>query len=176
MELLIHVVAPAGDSTGASFWESVGVPLVVALLGMLGIIFTQWRADRRQDKANLDMYEQQRRIAITAQQRDAAAELISAVWELARVAVDVLPDDGGDWTDLEPGEVVRLEEAQARMYVLADERLEAATDTLIESLRAFVGNRDQKNWDAIAVAQFIEVLNMDEPLLSRHNKERIPVA
>ncbi|QYL28386.1 hypothetical protein TM48_02706 [Mycobacterium shottsii] len=74
-----------------------GIPsLIVALVGVGGVVYTQRRADARQDRIAAANREFERQARTLDRQRELGAEFVSAVWLLASESRDIV-DDGADY-------------------------------------------------------------------------------
>ncbi|BBX58329.1 hypothetical protein MSHO_36740 [Mycobacterium shottsii] len=68
----------------------------MALVGVGGVVYTQRRADARQDRIAAANREFERQARTLDRQRELGAEFVSAVWLLASESRDIV-DDGADY-------------------------------------------------------------------------------
>ncbi|WP_139830701.1 hypothetical protein [Mycobacterium paraense] len=138
-----------------------GIPsMVVAVVGVVGIVITQARADARQDRIAAAGRQFERAARTLDQRREAGAELMAAVLALARHSRDVV-GDGGDYSDLEPGETADVDRALSRVLMVCDSTGRRAATALMDALIAWVGAFSDETWHGIDVAEdnFVEAIN-----------------
>lgn len=130
-----------------------GIPsLLVALVGVGGVIYTQRRADERQDRIALDNRRFERDARVLDARRAAGAELTAALWQLAAHSIDVVPE-GGEFSDLNPAETAAAYRAQSVAVMVLDAEGRKAAKAAFESVVAFVGDYSEEKWDAISAAE-----------------------
>jgi hypothetical protein len=138
-----------------------GIPsMVVAVVGVVGIVITQARADGRQDRIAAAGRQYERAARTLDQRREAGAELMAAVIGLARHSRDVVLD-GGNYSDLEPGETADVDRALSKVLMVCDATGRRAATALMDALIAWVGDFSDKTWDGLDAAEdrFVEAIN-----------------
>ncbi|BBX62807.1 hypothetical protein MSAS_19810 [Mycobacterium saskatchewanense] len=141
-----------------------GIPsMLVALVGVGGVIYTQRQADARQDRIAAASREFEREARTLDKRREAAAELTTAVWQLAAHSRDVVPE-GGEFADLEPRETAAVYRAHSIALMVLDAKGRAAAQALFDTLVTFVGDFSEKQWEAISDAEdtLIAVINGEQ--------------
>jgi hypothetical protein len=142
-----------------------GIPsLLVALVGILGVIYTQKRADARQERIAAENRKFERQSRVLDKRRELGAEFVSAVWELAMESIDAVPEGAG-YADLTPDETASVRRALSTLCMVLDPAGRKAAEAVFEALLAHVGEFTQHTWDVIGDAEdrLIAVINR-EPL------------
>jgi hypothetical protein len=136
--------------------------MLVALVGVGGVIYTQRRADARQDRIAASNREFERESRVLDKRRELGAEFISAVWLLAAESHDLLPDGAG-YANLTPDETAGVRRALSTVCMVLDPAGRKAAEAVFEALLAFVGDFTQQKWDAIGDAEnaLIATINGD---------------
>ncbi|BBZ05989.1 hypothetical protein MDOR_01580 [Mycolicibacterium doricum] len=142
-----------------------GIPsLLVALVGVGGVIYTQRRADARQDgiaKANREFERESRLLDL---RRKLGAEFLSAVWVLGGESRDAIPD-GADYSDLTQEETREVNRTLSALRMALDPAGRKAVQAVFDALLAHVGTFTQETWDAIGEAEngLIAAINREQP-------------
>ena len=130
-----------------------GIPsMLVALLGIGGVIYTQKRADERQDRIAETNRRLEHEARVLDARRQAGAELVTAAWQLAAHSRDVVPEGAG-FGDLEPAETAAIYRAHSVMGMLLPAADRPAASAVVEAVIAFVGDFTQEKWDGIEEAE-----------------------
>jgi hypothetical protein len=138
-----------------------GIPsLVVAVMGIGGVLLTQKRADDRQDRIAAANRQFDRETRFLDTRREAGAELTTAVWQLAAHSRDVVPD-GGEFSDLEPAETAAAYRAQSVALIVLDLAGREAATALFEALVAFVGDFSAEKWEAISDSENVLIATVN---------------
>lgn len=138
--------------------------LLVALVGVVGVIYTQRRADARQDRIAAANREFERQSRVVDKRRELGAEFVSAVWALATESIDLVPE-GADYSDLRAEEIAAVRRTLSTLCMVLDPAGRKAAEGVFEALLAHVGKFTQQTWDAIGDAedQLIAVINAEPP-------------
>lgn len=142
-----------------------GIPsLLVALVGVVGVVYTQRRADARQDRIAAANREFERQSWVLDKRRELAADCVTAVWLLGAMGRDVIPD-GADFSDLTQDETAGVTRTLSALRIALDPAGRAAAQAVLDALLAHVGTFTQQTWDAIGDAedQLIAVINREPP-------------
>jgi hypothetical protein len=138
-----------------------GIPsMLVALVGVVGVIYTQRRADARQDRIAMANRQFEREARVLDARQQAGAELVTAVWQLAAHSIDVvLP--GGKFSDLDPAETAAAYRAASMAQMVLDPAGREAAGAVFDALVAWVGDYSEEKWKAISDAEdkLIAVIN-----------------
>ncbi|OBA86763.1 hypothetical protein A5642_22040 [Mycolicibacterium mucogenicum] len=140
-----------------------GIPsMVVAVVGVVGVIYTQKRADARQDRIAEISRRLEHEARVLDAQRQAGAELVTAAWQLAAHSRDVVPEGAG-FDDLEPAETAAIYRAHSVMGMLLRPADRPAASAVVAAVIAFVGDFSQEKWDGIEEAELalIAVINRE---------------
>ncbi|OBK16771.1 hypothetical protein A5636_24660 [Mycobacterium asiaticum] len=138
-----------------------GIPaLLVALVGVGGVVYTQRRADARQDRIAAANREFEHQARVLDRRRELGAEFVSAVWMLATESRDQVPD-GADYSDLLPSETADVRRTLSTVCMVLDQEGRKAAEQVFNALLAHVGVFTQETWDAIGAAEdaLIDVIN-----------------
>ncbi|MGV0748053.1 hypothetical protein [Mycolicibacter minnesotensis] len=138
-----------------------GIPsMIVAVVGVGGVIYTQRRADARQDRIAAANRHFDRESRLLDTKRELAAEFVAAAWLLASAARDFILDDG-DYSDLTPKETATVRRTLSQAAMVLDPAGRKAIEAVFEALLAYVGDWSQEKWDAISEAEdkLIAVIN-----------------
>ena len=138
-------------------------PLLVAVVGIVGVLITQARADARQERIAGAARAEERDADALDRRREAGAELMATVWEVARVSRDVLIESS-TYADLNSDELKELDRAMAKTQMLCDPAGRKAATALQDSLIAFINDPTDDNWQAIGDVEdrFIETINREQ--------------
>ncbi|CAA0096097.1 Uncharacterised protein [Mycolicibacterium vanbaalenii] len=134
-----------------------GIPsLIVALVGVGGIVYTQRRADQRQERTSA--IERQSRVV--DKRRELGAEFLTAVWQLAAQSRDAVPD-GADYSDLTQEETADVTRTYSTLRMTLDPKGRETQQAVFDALLAHVGTFKEETWEAIGKAEdaLIEVIN-----------------
>jgi hypothetical protein len=141
-----------------------GSTVLVALIGIVGILLTQSRADGRQERIAAADREFERASEVGDKRREAAVEFLAAVWDTARRSRDVLPD-GSDYSDLPTEMSSQIDKTSAKVAVLGGPATRDAAVAMMKTLVDFVGDFSQERWDALDKAEDVLVAAVnDEPV------------
>ena len=138
-----------------------GIPsLIVALVGVGGVVYTQRRADARQDRIATANREFERESRTVDRRRELGAEFVSAVWLLATESRDLVPD-GADYSDLESSEIADVRRTLSTVCMVLDKAGRETAERVFQALLEHVGTFTQETWDAIGAAEdaLIDVIN-----------------
>ncbi|KUI13450.1 hypothetical protein AU191_16810 [Mycolicibacterium acapulense] len=141
-----------------------GIPsLLVALVGIAGVIYTQKRADQRQERIAKENRKFERQSRVVDKRRELGAEFVAAVWALATESVDAVPG-GASYADLTPDETAPVRRTLSTLCMVLDPAGRKAAEAVFEALLSHIGVFTQQTWDAIGDAEdkLIAVIN-DEP-------------
>jgi len=155
---------PMTDVTVAGALIS-GIPsMLVALVGVGGVIYTQRRADARQDRIAASNRQFERQSRVLDKRRELGAEFVSAVWLLADESRDLIPDSAG-YADLKPDETASVRRALSTVCMVLDPAGRKAAEAVFEALLAYVGDFTQQKWDAISDAEDVSIATVNgEPV------------
>jgi hypothetical protein len=138
-----------------------GIPsLIVALVGIGGVVYTQRRADARQDRIAAANRRFERQSRTLDRRRELGAEFVSAVWLLASESRDLVPDGAG-YSDLKPVETAEVRRTLSTVCMVLDRDGREAAERVFDALLEYVGTFTQETWDAIGTAEdaLVEVIN-----------------
>lgn len=139
-----------------------GIPaLIVALVGVGGVVYTQRRADARQDRIAAANREFEHQARVLDRRRELGAEFVSAVWLLATESRELVPDGAG-YSNLKPSEIAEVRRTLSTVCMVLDREGREAADQVFGALLAHVGVFTQETWDAIGAAEeaLIDVINV----------------
>jgi len=143
-----------------------GVPsLLVAIVGIVGVIVTQARADARARALAMDIRASESRERLGDLLREAVVEFTTAIWVTARVAREEL-GNGADTGHLEAAEMESIERAQSKVAILGTSGVRDAAADVIDAFHKWVETFDQHSWDGldVAVDKFIETARSEDAL------------
>lgn len=146
--------APAGQqisdavSSIADAWGTV----IVALLGIIGIVLTQVITNRRERALQERMLQHQTGAELRLRRSDVYAELVSAVNTFALEAHDVsVPQEGGAYI---PHSVrAPLNAAHSRAQLFASPSVQQLASALVDAAYAWIDNETKEAWEGLDVAE-----------------------
>ena len=140
--------------------------MLVALVGVGGVIYTQRRADARQDRVAAANRVFERQARVVDKRRELASEFVTAVWLLGAASRDAIPD-GADYSDLNLDETADVTRTLSALRLVLDPAGREAAQGVFDALLAHVGTFTQRSWDAIGEAE--------DKLIAEINEEAHPV-
>ncbi|WP_157664951.1 hypothetical protein [Prescottella equi] len=124
-----------------------GMPsLVVAVIGVGGVLFTQVRADARERALANAARDHADLTQASSLVREASIEFMSALWSTTRLAREVLNDDA-DAGHLNADEMEPLTRAYSALQILAGAELRKAADGAMDAFFAWVEAFDEGAWE-----------------------------
>lgn len=151
-----------------------GLPTVlVAILGLVGILITQARADWRQERIAASGRQFQRDGDLLDKRRIAGAEFLVAVRALSLYSRSVLPDRS-DASDLTPVERADLDRTYSQVLMVCDPVSRAAATELVRTLYDWIESFSDADWEALDKLEdrFVEAVNGETPPSSETQPSR----